>query len=183
MKKFLTVSFLSFLVVQSIYGQAVFTKLKDPEQIRTFTAVSEGLICGCGCHLVLSTCPHVDCPWGIPARRFIENRIREGMNRDQILEGMVKGFGEGARNDAIVQSLFEGGRDDLANKFITGFGPEVRAKNTGFSTILVVTLFGILAIGLASYWLRKRARAASVSVPGKKAELDSVLERTRDLDK
>ncbi|MCE9596919.1 MAG: hypothetical protein K8S54_03040 [Spirochaetia bacterium] len=182
MKRFIFAACLVTLL-SGLQAQAVFTKLKDPDQIKTFTAVSEGLICGCGCHLVLSTCPHVDCPWGIPARRFIENRIREGMNRDQILKGMVSGFGEGARNDAIVQSLIENGRDDLANKFVTGFGPEVLARNTGFSTILVVTLFGIMAVALLAYWLRKRSRMTAASVPAKTVALDSLLERTRDLDK
>lgn len=167
----------------ALSAQAVFTQLKDPDQILTFTNVSRALICGCGCHLVLSTCPHVDCPWGIPARRFVENRIREGMTSEQIINGMVNGFGPAAAKDPIVQMLREQGREDFASKFETGFGQQVLARTGGFSTYLVFLVFLGAAAVLVLIVLKKRSKrsrstAASQAEPGAR----ELLDKTRDLD-
>lgn len=165
-----------------LHAQEVYTQLKDPDQVLTFTNVSRALICGCGCHLVLSTCPHVDCPWGIPARRFIENRIREGKTSEQIIHGMVNGFGPDARQDPVVQMLLAQGRGDFAAKFESGFGTQVLARTGGFSTYLVFIVFLAAAAGLLLFWLRKRSRRPvqekQASVPAAR----DLLDRTRDLD-
>lgn len=178
--------FLSLLLAAStspLHAQAVYTNLKDPEQILTFTNVSRALICGCGCHLVLSTCPHVDCPWGIPARRFIENRIREGMNSEQIIHGMVNGFGPGVRKDPVIEMLVAQGREDFARKFETGFGPQVLARTGGFSTTLVVLLFFGVSAAAAFLWFRGKKRKDRITEKGGSApEARELLDRTRDLD-
>lgn len=173
--------FLGSAALSPVQAQAVYTQLKDPAQVLVFTNVSRALICGCGCHLVLSTCPHVDCPWGIPARRFIENRVREGMTADQIIEGMVNGFGPAASKDPIVQMLREQGREDFAAKFETGFGPQVLARTGSFSTGLVFLVFLAAAAGLFVFWLKKRPRRQTPDAPPPAAARD-LLDRTRDLD-
>lgn len=163
-------------------AQEVYTQLKDPAQILTFTNVSRALICGCGCHLVLSTCPHVDCPWGIPARRFIENRIREGKTSEEIIQGMVSGFGPEARQDPIVQMLLAQGREDFAAKFENGFGTQVLARTGGFSAYLVFAVFALAAGGLLFAFLRRRARKAAPSPQTHASAAKDLLDKTRDLD-
>ncbi len=166
----------------ALEAQAVYTQLKDPAQVLVFTNVSRALICGCGCHLVLSTCPHVDCPWGIPARRFIENRVREGMTADQIIQGMTNGFGPAAAKDPIVQMLKEQGREDFAAKFETGFGTQVLARTGSFSTGLVFVVFLAAAAGLFAFWLKKRPRRKAPEASSAAAAARDLLDRTRDLD-
>jgi hypothetical protein len=165
----------------ALEAQAVYTQLKDPAQILVFTNVSRALICGCGCHLVLSTCPHVDCPWGIPARRFIENRVREGMTAEQIIDGMVKGFGPEAGKDPIVMMLREQGREDFAVKFENGFGTQVLARTGGFSTSLVFLIFLAAAAALLVFWWKKHPRRKAAEAASAPAARD-LLDRTRDLD-
>jgi len=170
------------VAISGLSAQAVYTELTDPEQIGVFTAVSESLTCGCGCHLVLSTCPHVDCPWAIPVRRIIENRIRAGQTNDQILSGITDGFGEGIRSDPTVQRLAAEGREDFVNKLVHGFGRGVLAKNTGFSTGLVLVLFLVGALISFFVW-RRRARTALVAATVRSPEVQAILDKTKDLDR
>ncbi len=143
-------------------AQEVYTNLKDREQIKTFTQASEALVCLCGCNLVLSTCPHVECPFGIPVRRFMEARIKEGMTDEQIVQGMQTGFGPKYRNDPLVKALAAQGRKDLVEGLVNGFGDKVSAHTSSLIPTIIIVIFSILSVLLVIYWLgRRRAGAAA----------------------
>lgn len=145
----------------ALSAQRVYSELTDEAQIRTFTEVSEGLICQCGCRMVLSTCPHVECPWGIPARRFIENRIREGMTAQAILLGFENGFGPKIDSDPVVQGLLAAGREDFVRNLREGFGAHVRARTGHTVPALIVAAFSALMVWLGLHWWRRNRRDRS----------------------
>ncbi len=162
------------------FAQRVYSELDDEAQIQVFTEVSDGLVCQCGCHMVLSTCPHVECPWGIPARRFIENRIRAGMDAEQILKGFESGFGITVTDDPVVLALRAQGRADLAERFIAGFGPKVRARTGHTVPALLVLLFSVAMFWLGRRWLRRNRTKASPAAAGKPESSPSPTTDTLD---
>ena len=144
-----------------LHAQDVYTDLPDPQQIKIFTEVSDGLICGCGCHFVLSSCPHVECPWGIPVRRFVEIKIQEGMGAKEILQKMETGFGADVRQYPLVQRFIQEGRDDIVAGLESGFGPGVSAHASPFGLIAVLVLTGVGSVLLFLYWWRRNSRKAA----------------------
>ena len=171
-----------------LFGQQVFTELRDPAQVRAFQHVSNGLICQCGCNLVLSTCAHVDCPFAIPIRRFIEDRIVEGMPADSVLAKMQHGFGPAIKNDPRVSSLGSMGRDDLVNGLVHGFGTKVSAHTSPAVPILLVASFSGLAFALFLFWRkRKRSRPPGTGATGTEQaapnEVRDALSQLRDIQK
>lgn len=181
-----------------LHAQDVYTELTDPQQIKIFTEVSDGLICQCGCHFVLSSCPHVECPWGIPVRRFVEIKIQEGMSAKTILEKMETGFGPEVRQYPLVQRFIEEGRDDIVAGLENGWGPGVSAHASPFGLIAVLVLTGVGSVLLFLYWWRRNSRKAAVGSAGptksdeslgdsesnRSAARDSArADRLRDLDR
>lgn len=167
----------------TLYAQNVYTDLTNPEHIKIFNEVSDGLVCQCGCHFVLSSCPHVECPWGIPARRFIEAQILDGMGAEEILTKMDKGFGAGIREQPIVQALIAAGREDIVNGMIAGWGPTIRAHASPIPLIAVIVL-GLLSAGwLFLYWRRRNYDRSTATTDTPKQTDDTWLERVRDIDR
>lgn len=70
-------------------AQSAQTSLTDPAQAELFREVSEGLVCQCGCNMILHVCNHVGCPSAVPFREKIEGYIQEGMTKEQILARFV----------------------------------------------------------------------------------------------
>lgn len=167
-----------------LQAQEVYTELKKPEQIKTFNKVSDSVICQCGCHFILSSCPHVECPWGIPVRRFMENRIREGMDAPAIIEGLENGFGKEYLNDPVVYELRSQGREDLVSNIIEGHGPSIRGTTANWIPVLLISVFVITALLIALRYFRKRDPFGDLSPPeesdsGKDVDLD----RFKDIDR
>lgn len=167
-----------------LHAQEVYTDLTDPQQIRVFTQVSDGLICQCGCHFVLSSCPHVECPWGIPVRRFMEIKIQEGMSAKEILAKMETGFGPEIREYPLVQRFIEQGREDIVQGLEGGFGPGVSAHASPFGLIAILLFTAVAGSLLFSYWWkRNRARRAAARDPdADPGQGDSPESRTSDQD-
>lgn len=169
-----------------MHAQEVYTRLTDHRHVQVFNNVSNRLVCQCGCHFLLSQCPHVECPWGIPARDFIEQRILEGQNADQIVVSMEKGFGGRYEKDAFVRRLREDGREDLAEGFIRGFGRQVRSDTSSGGMAFLVAAFVVLA-GFASFWWIRRNRASASqkdqSAPTKADQPSTLLDKFKDLDR
>ena len=84
--KFLAALFLLTLAPQVVAqsGSAHSDKLSG-SQAELFKAISDELICQCGCSLVLSQCGHVNCPSAIPMRKAIEEKIIAGVPKADIL--------------------------------------------------------------------------------------------------
>ncbi|MCB1317020.1 MAG: hypothetical protein H7A21_14475 [Spirochaetales bacterium] len=167
-----------------IDAQAVYTELENPEQIRTFTRVSNAIVCQCGCNFVLSSCPHVECPWGIPVRRFIEARILMGDDADSIVSGLIHGFGPEIRDMPVIQVLIAQGRSDIAQELEVGYGPEVQAHVSGTSITLALSMgLAVLAVVFWLWWRRNRARQRPSGPAGKETPIaPEVLEKIRRLD-
>ncbi|MCR9141561.1 MAG: hypothetical protein NXI24_04855 [bacterium] len=149
-----------------LHAQEVYTDLTDPEQIRVFTEVSDGLICQCGCHFVLSSCPHVECPWGIPVRRFMEIKIQEGMSAKEILAKMETGFGPEIREYPLVQRYLKEGREDVITGLERGYGPGVSAHASPFGLIAILLFTAITASLLFSYWWKRNRGKQRPTSPG-----------------
>ncbi|MBM2838283.1 MAG: hypothetical protein HW415_908 [Deltaproteobacteria bacterium] len=52
--------------------------------------VEEAIMCQCGCGIVLKHCPHQNCGYAIPARRYITDLIKEGKGKEEIIDIFVK---------------------------------------------------------------------------------------------
>lgn len=176
----------------SLQAQEVYTRLTDHKHVQVFNNVSNRLVCQCGCHFLLSQCPHVECPWGIPTRDFIEARILEGMGADQIVISMEKGFGERYEKDSFVRRLREEGREDLAEGYIRGFGRKVRSDTSSGGMAFLVAGFVVLAGLVAWFWLRKNRgggssgkilKRGSSESPKPGGEAGSLLDKFKDLDR
>jgi hypothetical protein len=170
-----------------LHAQNVYTHLTLPQEIAVFNTVSDGLICQCGCHFVLSSCPHVECPWGIPIRRFIETKIRAGASAEEILYKLEHGFGPQVRNEPFVRQLAAEGRTDLVNELERGYGPKIKAHAANLPLIALVTLVALVAAWLGTFWYRRNRRrpatAADQAAKPEGAVADDVQKRLDELDR
>lgn len=182
---FLSAVSTALLIASSpLQAQEVYTNLKDPEQIAIFNEVSDSVICQCGCHFVLSSCPHVECPWGIPVRRFMENRIREGMQAPEIIEKLENGFGAAYMNDPVILELEQQGRSDLVDKIVNGHGPAIRATTANWIPVLLISVFCIAGLLIAIRYFRKKDPFGDLSQPeGPEEKTNSTESDTIDLDR
>jgi hypothetical protein len=176
------------MLATPVFGQRVYSELEADTDIEVFTEVSDGLICQCGCRMVLSSCPHVECPWGIPARRFTENRIREGWDSDRILNGFVNGFGDVVDTDPVALRLQAAGRADFVGKLRNGFGEEIRARTGHLVPALIVTAFTVLMFWLGLLWWRRNRTTETTAESKPEATEASPLDekvrgRIEDLDR
>ncbi|MEQ8350488.1 MAG: hypothetical protein RH862_03335 [Leptospiraceae bacterium] len=188
---FLLLATLSFLS-QPLLAQEVYTNLKDPEQIKVFNEVSDSVICQCGCHFILSSCPHVECPWGIPVRRFMENRIREGMDAETIIYHLEHGFGTKYMDDPVLVELQNQGRSDLVKKIVEGHGSGIRGTTANWIPILLILVFVITGVLIAIRYFRRKDPFGDLSYPeadggqsgtGGEDDKDVDLDRFKDLDR
>lgn len=56
--------------------------------------IEEAMVCQCGCGIVLKHCPHQNCGFAIPARQYIADLIKEGKNKEEIIDLFVKRNGQ-----------------------------------------------------------------------------------------
>ncbi|MEQ9366507.1 MAG: hypothetical protein RIF32_19860 [Leptospirales bacterium] len=157
-----------------LHAQEVYTDLTDPQQIRVFTEVSDGLICQCGCHFVLSSCPHVECPWGIPARRFMEIKIQEGMSATEILSKFETGFGGEIRQYPLIQKYIQEGREDIVSELERGYGPGISAHASPFGIVAILIFTAVVASFLFSYWWKRNRGGKTRSASNKKSAAPGV---------
>ena len=115
------------------------TSLADPREVAIFIEASSKLVCQCGCHMVVSVCNHINCPFGVPVRKEIESLIQAGQGEQQILSALKQEYGSQV----------------LAEPPFAGWGQVVWLAP---GAVLVIAL-AVAAARLAS-WLRKpEARA------------------------
>lgn len=70
------------------------TALKPVFSADAQSEVEEALVCQCGCGIVLRHCPHENCGYAIPARKYIADLIRDGKGREEIISIFVKRDGQ-----------------------------------------------------------------------------------------
>ncbi len=141
-----------------IKAQEVYTQLRDPKEVQCFTEVSNALVCQCGCNQVLSLCSHVDCPFAIPARRFIENRIKKGDLCKNIIHSFEKGYSSEIYKDPYAQSLIEKGYKDFIDNLEKGYGPKVLAQHSLLMPIFILIFALLLASLIISLWYKSNRK-------------------------
>ncbi|MCB0833012.1 MAG: cytochrome c-type biogenesis protein CcmH [Bacteroidetes bacterium] len=144
---------------QTDVGSAHSTKL-NTEQATLFNKVSDGLICQCGCNLVVSQCGHVNCPSAVPIRASIETMILDGKSETQIFDYFM------------TEYSFRGnpppGRSILS-----------QPATEGFDLIAWIAPFAILLVaGIALVVIIRRSSGKTTSAPPGQAEnnIDSRIE-------
>ncbi len=83
-----------FLLLTSAHGLSAQTGTVHSDKLsgnqnQFFNAVSEELICQCGCNLVLSQCGHINCPSAVPMRNKIEEMILAQKSKEDILKFFI----------------------------------------------------------------------------------------------
>lgn len=87
------------------HAQSAQTSLTDRGQIYIFREVSESLVCQCGCNMILHVCNHVNCPSATPLRAEIEDLIRDGKQKDEIVAHFVAKHGEVIRSSPSAEGF------------------------------------------------------------------------------
>ena len=159
-KVFGIITFLFFFgLIPTLFGQSAYTKLQRPNELSEFHKVSQLIVCQCGCNFLLGVCPHIECPWSIPLRRFIENRIHKKENAETIVRKLELGYGEQLRDDPFIKEWLKDPRlAEHAEKIIAGYGHKVRGYASSNTQILLGLVFVTLLLAIFLYWWRKNNR-------------------------
>ncbi|MDZ4727684.1 MAG: cytochrome c-type biogenesis protein CcmH [Leptospira sp.] len=150
-KKSLSLFAICLLVPFSIYAQTTTTSLKDQSQINTFLEVTEKIRCICLPSLPIQACSFNMCTASAYLKNFIENRIKDGMQAEDIIYQMEHGFGDKVLNDPVVIHFQEDGNQGMVDSIVYGFGDKILAKPD--STYINLTLIILGFIGLTGIWL------------------------------
>ena len=59
-----------------------------------YKRVADKIVCQCGCHYPLDSCPHTDCPWAPKVRSAIREQLAEGKGEQEVLAGLVAQYGQ-----------------------------------------------------------------------------------------
>ena len=59
-----------------------------------YKRVSTRIVCQCGCHYPLDSCPHTDCPWAPKVRATIREQLAAGKSEQEVLAGLVAQYGQ-----------------------------------------------------------------------------------------
>ena len=65
-----------------------------PAGALTVSEVARELSCRCGCSMTVDGCNHTNCPFAVPARRTIGEKIDAGMTKEAIMRFFVSQHGE-----------------------------------------------------------------------------------------
>lgn len=65
-----------------------------PAGALTVSEVARELSCRCGCSMTVDGCNHTNCPFAVPARRTIDEKIAQGMGKEAIIQSFVAQYGE-----------------------------------------------------------------------------------------
>jgi cytochrome c-type biogenesis protein CcmH len=91
---FLAAAVAAFVILpEGTRAQSAKSSLTDPAQAEMFNRISDGLVCQCGCNMILRVCNHFECPSAVPMRTAIEEQIRAGATEEAIIEGFVDEYG------------------------------------------------------------------------------------------
>jgi hypothetical protein len=168
-----------FVIPAALSARRAPDRLTEPDQIQAFYRLTSQVRCYCGCAGLSGDCGHVEesC-FGVQMRRFIEHRIAEGMAEEQILKGIVEGFGPAILRDQQVRELERLGRQDLVNGFRDGFGKHIIYREPSTFPFGAIAVVGL---GTVFLWFILRPRRVKASPSGDNAA--RILEQTRQLDR
>ena len=150
------ISLISFFNLQA---QEVYTDFIDQKQIQSFTKVSTSLVCQCGCNFILSVCPHIECPWGIPIRRFIEQKIKEGLSEEEIIDKFQNGFGNSLYSEHHIKKMIENGNKAIVARIVEGYGAQISSESSLFIPGIFILLFIIFACLFIAFWYKRNFKS------------------------
>lgn len=160
MRIFLLTLILLSYAAGPLYSERAPERLKNPKLVQSYHKITSKLNCYCGCHSIVSACGHVDegC-FAVQMRRFVETRLLEGMSEDEIMDGLVNGFGERVMQDPQLKRLNQTGRSDLTKGFTEGFGPAIIVEQPG--SLVWYAVLGVFAVVFAAAAFRLFMRKSS----------------------
>ncbi len=154
-----------------VHAERAPERLTQPGHLRIYFETGARLNCFCGCHGTVGDCLHVDSGcFAVQARRFIETRVLEGMQSDEIVAGFVSGFGERVRADPQLAELQTTGHAGLVQGFVRGFGTTILNREPSPWPMYIlgaaaIALFSALVIYLVRAPRRRRQTAGQDPAP------------------
>ncbi|MCZ6766242.1 MAG: cytochrome c-type biogenesis protein CcmH [bacterium] len=79
--------------VPGAVAQSAKTQIEDPVLATRFNAISDRLVCRCGCNMILRVCNHFECPSAVPMRASIDEQLLTGNDDDTIVQSFVDEYG------------------------------------------------------------------------------------------
>ena len=153
-------------VLVAAFGLAGMLEAQEPQAPDRHAEVSDvsyQLICQCGCDMVLSECNHQNCPFAVPERAVIAERLSQGETPEAIIASYVEGYG----------------RVILAQPTMRGFDAVA-----WLAPILALVTGGIVVVMVVRTWSRRhevrpeaRGATSTASVEGPVAQ--SLIERVQ----
>ena len=153
--RYVCIVLIFFVLFFNLQAQEVYTDFINQEQIQSFTTVSTNLVCQCGCNFLLSVCPHIECPWGIPVRRFIEQKIREGLSTNEIIDKFKNGFGNSLYSEVYIKKMIENGNKALVDQIAEGYGAKISSVSSLSIPGIIILLFVIFACLFIAFWYKR----------------------------
>ncbi len=153
-------SFISYTLVLfgwagSLYSQTTTTTLKNPEEIREFLEATDKIRCICLPSLPIQSCSYNMCSVSAYLKTFIENRIKDGMKADEIVERMQSGFGDSVAQDPVFLYFLESGNQGMVDSIKFGFGEKILAKPSSWGINLTLAGLGFLGLFGIYFYIQK----------------------------
>lgn len=168
--------FLLFFFCFKIFSESVDTNLTDKKQIEIFHEVTSKIRCICLPSLPIKSCSFNNCAPSALLKQFIESRIKNGENAEQIIFGLEKGYGDKASGDPVLKKLIET-NTTLANGVIYGFGEKILAEPNSILINLTLIISAIIGAFLIYFYFKKNSFSnKTISEPKKNTNLKKFMD-------
>jgi len=160
-------------------AQPTTTTLTDPQHVREFLEATDRIRCICLPSLPIQACSYNMCVVSSYLKTFIENRVREGMLADEIVQKMERGFGDSILQDSVVLYFQQNGNQGMIDSLRYGFGEKILAKPGSWAINATLGLLAVLGLGTIFYYAKEKNRTRLE----KDRQTDANLPSTQDLQK
>lgn len=117
-------------------------------------------------------------------KKFIENRILEGMTADEIVNKMENGFGDSVLTDPVIKHFRESGNEGMIHSITEGFGPSILATPDSTWINATLFLFGLLGLGLILYYFKTFRKQKLTQKPEEADQsVSEIQDRIREWEK
>ncbi len=146
---------LALLVTAPLFPQSTHTDIKDPALAERFKKISQELMCGCGCGMVLDHCNHTVCvAWAM--RSAIDEMLLAGKSDEYIISGFINGFGDIVDTDEAFTRARKKEYGDLIEHFRAGYGEKYRSYPRDRHPEIMILLAALLIGGVVALFIKKR---------------------------
>ena len=160
----------------ALHAYSAHSSLKNPELVKKFKAVSNGLVCTCGKNLPISQINDIGHCNTWPMRSVIDGLLESGYSEDFILNGFNKGFGDMVATHQAFKMVREQEYGYLQSGMQGGFGEKILSVPNNSSPLLAsVISFGALVLGgLLAFIAKKKAPVKAVNATLSAAEEERI---------